>query len=329
MNYNDIIKEVGRGKDGATDLDEATACALYDAMLEGRVPELELGALLIAFRIKGESPAEMLGFYRAMQARMGKLARPAGRPRPVIIPSYNGARRQGNLTPLLAFVLQRLGMPVLIHGVTADPKRVTTAEVLAAMGVPAAASLADVQTRLDAGEVAFLPMQVLSPGMHRILELRWRLGVRGSAHTLAKLADPFGGEAVCLVSVTHPEYMTRMAAFFRDAGVRALLIRGTEGEVYANPKRMPQLTYFADGRDTVLAEAETGPIASVPPLPEGMDAVTTARWIKRALTGEVAIPQPILNQAACCLVAAGAVPDMAAAMAAVSSAFPGTALPPT
>ncbi len=59
--------------------------------------------------------------------------------------------------------------------------------------------------------------------------------------TLAKLATPFAeGEAPRLSSVSHPEYIGRVAKFFSDIGGRALLMHGTEGEVYANPQRCPQ-----------------------------------------------------------------------------------------
>ena len=318
MKFNDIIKEVGRGKDGATDLTEETAFQLYSAMLDGQVPELELGALLVAFRIKGESEAEMQGFYRAMQSRVGRLQAPAGKPLPVVLPTYNGARRQGNLTPLLALLLQKLGVPVVVQGVRADPKRVTSAEVFGHLGIAASNAMADAQQRLDAGEVVFLPIDVFSPGLDALLNLRWRLGVRNSTHTLAKLADPFDNRSVRVVSVSHPEYMGRMAAFFRDTQANALLLRGTEGEVYANPKRCPQMTWFAAGQAHVLAEAEEGVIAAVPQLPEEMDALVTAQWIQRALAGEVPVPGPILTQLACCLLAAGAATDMTAELALVA-----------
>ncbi|MDU5836826.1 MAG: DNA-binding protein YbiB, partial [Pantoea sp.] len=52
MELNKVIKEIGRGKNHARDLDLATAQALYTAMLAGEVPELELGGILIALRIK-------------------------------------------------------------------------------------------------------------------------------------------------------------------------------------------------------------------------------------------------------------------------------------
>lgn len=93
MEYNKIIKEVGRGKNHARDIDIDTARDLYRQMLAGNVPELELGGILIALRIKGEGEEEMLGFYQAMQEQMPRLRPPAHLPMPVVIPSYNGARR--------------------------------------------------------------------------------------------------------------------------------------------------------------------------------------------------------------------------------------------
>ncbi len=301
MKYNDIIKEVGRGKDGATDLDLETACALYGDMLDGKVPELELGALLLAFRIKGESEAEMLGFHQAMLQRVAPLRAPAGKHMPVVIPTYNGARRQANLTPLLALLLVREGLPVLVHGPRIDPKRVTSAQVFAELNEPVCDSLEKAQQQIDRGAVAYVPTEVLAPGLNALLELRWRLGVRNSTHTLAKLIDPFAGRSLKLVSVSHPDYLVRMASLFTAAKVRAILMRGTEGEVYANPKRCPKLEYFSDGEQSTLVEAEEGSIATVPVLPESMDAAVTARWIKQALAGEVPIPAPILTQVQCCL----------------------------
>lgn len=116
MDYRKIIKEIGRGKNHARDLDRDTARGLYAHMLNSEVPDLELGGVLIALRIKGEGEAEMLGFYEAMQNHTIKLTPPAGKPMPIVIPSYNGARKQANLTPLLAILLHKLGFPVVVHG---------------------------------------------------------------------------------------------------------------------------------------------------------------------------------------------------------------------
>ena len=116
MNFAQFIKEIGRGAEGAKDLTREEARQLYGAMLDGGVPDLELGAILIALRMKGETNDEMAGFLAAAQERLQALHVPAGRIRPVVIPSYNGARKGANLTPLLALLLQRFGVPVLVHG---------------------------------------------------------------------------------------------------------------------------------------------------------------------------------------------------------------------
>lgn len=303
MDYTKIIKEIGRGKNHARDLDRQTAFELYQAMLAGAVPELELGGILIALRIK-EAEEEMLGFYQAMQQQVLPLQAPQGRPLPVVLPSYNGARKQANLTPLLALLLAKVGLPVVVHGVLDDSTRVTSAEIFRALGLPWSEQAAHAQQRLDNGEAVFMPVSALSAPLARQLGLRWRMGVRNSAHTLAKLATPFGEQdALRLASVSHPEYVGRVASFFRQIGARGLLMHGTEGEAYANPLRCPQIHYIAGGEQRVLLERTLQD--ETPTLPAAKNAETTARWTERCLAGEVAIPQAIQRQIACCLVAAG------------------------
>lgn len=53
----------------------------------------------------------------------------------MVLPSYNGARKQANLTPLLALLLAKVGLPVVVHGVLDDSTRVTSAEIFRATGV--------------------------------------------------------------------------------------------------------------------------------------------------------------------------------------------------
>ena len=57
-----LIKEIGRGKEGARSLGAEQAQALYAAMLAGEVSDIEMGAVLIAMRVKGERAQEVIGF---------------------------------------------------------------------------------------------------------------------------------------------------------------------------------------------------------------------------------------------------------------------------
>ncbi|MDL4914626.1 MAG: DNA-binding protein YbiB [Enterobacterales bacterium endosymbiont of Blomia tropicalis] len=320
MELNKIIKEIGRGKNHARDIDFDSAVALYSAMLAGDVPDLELGGILIALRIKGEGEAEMRGFYQAMQARMMTLRAPASRPMPVVLPSYNGARRQGNLTPLLALLLNQLGFPVLMHGVSDDATRVTSEAVFAELGVQPVTTQSQAQACLDNGKLAFITIDNLCPPMAKQLSLRWRMGVRNSAHTLAKLATPFGErEALRLSSVSHPEYVPRVGQFFSDINAPALLLNGTEGEVYANPLRCPAISYVHGAAAPAQIWVERQPEVALA-LPGDKTAAVTARWTEDVLAKQRKVPEALRLQIACCLRASGQCDSLDAGLQRLSDA---------
>ncbi|MBS0875943.1 MULTISPECIES: DNA-binding protein YbiB [unclassified Tatumella] len=299
-----IVKEIGRGKNHARDLDQQTAYQLYQAMLDDQLDPLTLGAVLIALRIKGESDTEMLGFYRALQQKLPQLQVPAGLPLPVVIPSYNGARRQGNLTPLLALLLQKIGFPVFVHGIDHDPTRITSEAVFAALGI-FPVSIAQAQQQLNQGHLAFITIDQWCPALARQLALRWQLGLRNSAHSLAKLASPFADDAALRLSaVSHPEYVPKVATFFRQTGAPALLLNGCEGEVYANPQRGPAIYQVTGGDGEPLLLTERQPEAAAR-LPDSKSAADTARWTQDVLEQSIPVPQPLRLQVACCLVASG------------------------
>ena len=310
-----IIKEIGRGKEGARNLSRADAAQLYQAMLERRVSDLELGAILLAMRIKGETVEEITGFMDAAEASLALLEAPAVAAMPVLIPSYNGARKMANLTPLLAMLLAREGVPVLVHGVLADPGRVTTAEIFTALGWPLAATADAAQARMAQGAPAFIAIDHLAPQIAALLALRRVLGVRSSTHTLVKILQPFRGPALRLSSYTHPEYLTMLSAYFSTAAPAgrgdAFLMRGTEGETVANARRAHRIDWFHDGASTTLVERQ-GFVDTEPDMPEAADALTTARWIERVLDGSHPVPAAIAIQVdRCAAIAKGLPPDPA------------------
>ena len=299
MNYASLIKELGRGARGARDLNRADAEQLFGAMLDGQVPDMELGALLIALRVKGESADEVAGFLAAQQARTATLAAPAG-PRTVLLPSFNGARKQANLMPLVAQLLGREGVPVLIFGRHDFDSRHSPFELLDALGLPASPTLADAEQRLASDRLAVLPLQMLNPGLNDLMGLRPRLGVRNSSHSLAKLLDPFApGRAVRVVAVTHPEYLDSMAATLPalTAGDgRALLMRASEGEAYAHLRRKAHLIGFQDGQTAPLHPADTADLDW--PLSPACTPAENAALIQAMLAGQETVPPRIAEQVA-------------------------------
>ena len=318
MNFAHFIREIGRGKEGARDLEFAEAQQLYGAMLDGGVSDVELGAIMIALRMKGEAIEEMAGFMAAVNERLYALDCPRDRIRPVVIPSYNGARKGANLTPLMAMLLQRFGIPVLVHGPIEGYGRVTSAQILREFGILPVTSRVQANQQLKDGQLTFVPSSVISPGLAQLLSLRGRLGLRNSAHSLVKMIDPFAGRGLVLAAATHPEYLEMMRELLAKLGVSALLLRATEGEPVANPKRRPRIDYLHDGAVDLLFEAEHDSLKSLPHLPEDCDVRSTVDWMRAILSGVHAIPAPLANQLACCLYATGYAEDFNQAKAIVA-----------
>lgn len=290
MSISQYIKEIGRGKDGARALTREQASDLLGQVLDRTVTDLEIGAFCLAMRIKGETPAEMAGFLDAVQQRLNLL--PTSDRPTVVLPSYNGARKLPLLTPLLALLLARKGLPVLIHGTPTESSRIFISEVLSALGVRAHTAIKPIAN----GEVAFLPTELLCPALKRLLDVRRLVGLRNPAHSLVKLMSPCLGKSLVVSSYTHPEYAVSMAQTFALVKTPALLLRGTEGEVVADARRMPQMEAFINGQRILLQEGAKGTLPSVPDLPKEIDAASTAAYIQSVLAGQSALPPSIAQQ---------------------------------
>ena len=293
MGISHYLKDIGRGKEGARALNRAQAADLLGQVLDGTASDLEVGAFCIAMRIKGETPEEMAGFLDAVHDRLEML--PASHRALVVLPSYNGARKLPVLTPLLALLLARQGLPVLVHGTATEVRRVGSHDVLASLGVEPLQEL----DAIAPGAVAFAPTALLLPGLARLLAVRRTLGLRNSAHSLVKLMDPLApvaGGSLIVSSYTHPEYAESMAATITLMGTDALLLRGTEGEPVADPRRTPRMDGFRSGQPLRLQETQGGPLTTLPALPPGTDVAATAAYTRAVLGGELPVPPPIALQ---------------------------------
>ena len=292
MSIRAYIKEIGRGKDGARSLSRKQAADLMGQLLDGQVTDLEVGAFCLAMRIKGETPEEMAGFLDAIHPRLQRLAAPSTQTtRTVVLPSYNGARKLPLLTPLLAGLLAQKGLSVLVHGCPTEDSRIFISKVLSPL-IDIGFSATDF---LNPGSVCFVPTGQLHPGLQRLLDVRRVVGLRNPAHSLVKLMLPVDGSALLVSSYTHPEYLHSMTATLALTHTQALLLRGTEGEPVADPRRCPAMDGFVHGQVTRLQEPQAGSLAQLPDLPT-LDPQATAEWTMQVLNGTRPVPEPISIQ---------------------------------
>ena len=269
---------------------------------------MQIGAFLIAMRIKGESAQELSGFLAATHAHIAPSIAAALRRSErtlVWLPSYNGARKLPNLTALLAGLLAQEGLAVVVHGPPIDPLRVTSHAVFTALGWPIVDSDdgADVIDRARATQrPVFVTIDALCPPLARLLALRWQVGLRSAGHTVAKLlalpAREGAPRALRVVNHTHPEYAASLAEFLAESKADALLLRGTEGEPVADARRTPRMEAFVGGQrvDALSVPAQGGVLARVPQLPAAIDAAATAAFIDATLAGSLPLPAPLQTQ---------------------------------
>lgn len=291
------LKEVARGRHGARDLTREQARTLFEAVFAGRLDDVALGALAIAYRIKGETAPELSGMMEALAPHVMPVRMPTRRALPVLIPTYNGSRKLPNLVPLLALLLARESVPVLVHGVAHEPQRVSTFEILSLLGHAPAASIAQADQRMEETCLAAMPLSLLSPALARLLDVRLATGVRNTGHTLAKLALPGNvapDRAFRLVPVTHPDFQALMREHFAGSPGHAMLMRGVEGEAVVRlhaPQPIEQVDPAGGLVTRLLRDCEA------PALP-GRDAQSTAAWTRQVLDGEIPVPAAIAQQAA-------------------------------
>jgi anthranilate phosphoribosyltransferase len=290
MGISHYIKEIGRGPRGAKPLSRAHAADLFGQVLDGTVTDLEIGAFCLAMRIKGETAEEMCGFLDATHQRLARF--PASDRPLIVLPSYNGARKLPVLTPLLALLLAREGLPVLLHGMRTEARRVLASNVLEVLGIPALSAPQKIAT----GTVAHIHTQALHPGLARLLAVREVVGLRNPGHSAVKLIQPCDGLAVVVTSYTHPEYVAMLQDSFQQLGLSALMSRGLEGEVATDPRRSPRYDGFVLGVHQLLQEQQPGTADLVPGLPTEIDIATTATYTQRVLDGELPVPPALAQQ---------------------------------
>lgn len=222
---------------------------------------------------------------------------------PVVIPSYNGARKQANLTPLLAILLHKLGFPVVVHGVSEDPTRVLSETIFTLLGIEPTRHGGQAQAKLDGHHPVYIPVSTLCPPLEKQLAMRWRMGCVTAPTPWRSWRRRLPKMPRC----AFPAFRTRNMSpawrpFCRHRWPRAADARHGR-EVYANPQRCPQQTLIdAAGTRVVLERGDENTNLS---LPQAKDAETTARWIESCLAGREAVPHSLKLQMACCLLATG------------------------
>ncbi|PRX31946.1 Anthranilate phosphoribosyltransferase [Meinhardsimonia xiamenensis] len=238
--FSRFVAILGRGRTKQRHLTREEAREAMEMILEGRALPEQIGAFLMLLRLKEEAPEEMAGFVDATRATF-RLP-PAIPPVDVDWSSYAGKRRQLPWFLLSVLTLVGEGVRVFMHGTEGHtPGRLYTREVLAALGIPAAASLEEAARHIEARGFAYVPLEVLSPVLRQLIELRPILGLRSPVHSFTRMLNPFGAP-VMMQGIFHRGFMDIHAGAARLLGQPvAAVFRGEGGEIERRPNKPLQV----------------------------------------------------------------------------------------
>jgi len=207
------------------DLSADEMAAAVGRIMDGEATPAQIGALLVALRMKGETVDEVVGAATAMRARAHKLRVPAG---VVVDTCGTGGDGRGtiNVSTIAALVVAAAGVRVAKHGNRAQSSRSGSADVLEALGVDVAAPVEAVERCLDEVGIGFLFAPAFHGATRHASAARKEIGVRTIFNLLGPLTNPAGARHQ-LIGVWDSSLVEPMAhALARLGSEHALVVHG-------------------------------------------------------------------------------------------------------
>jgi anthranilate phosphoribosyltransferase len=232
----DFLKAVGGGAKTSRDLTRDEARQAMALIANGECAPEQLGAFLMALRMKGESADELAGFVEALEARMARVSAPPGS---LDVDAHgDGHEGRATLLPAAALAAAALGVPVLLRSECASPwAKHGLADACAALHLHPSPSAAEAARALGDNGVALLDLADYSPTLQRLTALRALFGRRTVAQTLCKLLDPLSAGAR-LVGVFHAPYLPSTARALAALGRAGVCVQALGGLPEAQPGKI-------------------------------------------------------------------------------------------
>jgi anthranilate phosphoribosyltransferase len=305
----DLKSTLGRLANGEV-LSADDAEAAFTIIMSGEATPAQIGALLMAMRVRGETVPEITGAVRAMRARMTAIEAPDG----AIDVCGTGGDGAGtlNISTANTFVIAALGVPVAKHGNRALSSRTGGADVLTELGVNVDAPMERLPAILREAGAVFLFAPRHHPSMRHAAGPRVELGTRTIFNILGPLSSPARVKRQ-LTGVFSPEWTRPMAETLAALGHEAAWVVHGDGIDELTVAGENQITELNGGtiRSFTVRAADAGlpaaPLAAI----KGGDPTFNARALLGLLRGETgAYRDTVLLNAAAALIVAGRADDL-------------------
>jgi len=293
------------------DLARVEMVEVMNEIADGGASPAQVGALLAALRLKGETVEEITGAAEVMRARVDRV-RVAQEVFVDTCGTGGDGRHTFNISTGAAFAVAGAGVCVAKHGNRAVSSRAGSADVLAALGVNVEASKEVVERAIAEVGIGFLFAPRLHPAFKAVAGIRRELGVRTVFNLLGPLANPAGARHQ-VMGVYEARWVPVLGGVLSQLGARHAFVVHGEGLDEITVAGMTHVCEVRDGnidRYSMVPEDLGLPRHPVEELAGG-DAADNARILRDVLDGQKGAPRDaVLANAAAALVSAGAAQDL-------------------
>lgn len=221
--FKGLIAKAASG--GALSREEAARG--FHTMMAGEATPSQMGGLLMALRVRGETVDEITGAVTAMREKMLPVSAPANAVD--IVGTGGDASGSFNISTCAALIVAGAGVPVAKHGNRALSSRSGAADVLAALGVNIELTPAGVARCIRQAGIGFMFAPAHHPAMKNVGPTRVELGTRTIFNLLGPLSNPAGVKRQ-MVGVFSRHWIEPLAQVLKNLGSKFVwVVHGSDG----------------------------------------------------------------------------------------------------
>ncbi|MFZ0527095.1 MAG: anthranilate phosphoribosyltransferase [Xanthobacteraceae bacterium] len=306
---------IGKVATGAT-LHRDEAAAAFEQMMGGEATPSQMGALLMALRVRGETVDEITGAVTAMRSKMLRVEAP---PDAIDVVGTGGdASGSFNISTCAALIVAGAGVPVAKHGNRALSSKSGAADVLAALGVNIDLNPQQIGHCIHEAGIGFMFAPTHHPATKNVNPTRVELGTRTIFNLLGPLSNPAGVKRQ-MVGVFSKQWTEPLAQVLKNLGSECVwVVHGSDGLDEITTSGPTSVTALENGviRNFEISPEQVGLRKVKPEELRGGDAATNAQAVQDVLEGKAtAFRDVALLNAAAALVVAGKAKDLTSGLA--------------
>jgi len=307
---DDLKSIIGKVATGAS-LSREEAASAFDAVMSGEATPSQMGGLLMALRVRGETVDEITGAVTAMRSKMLTVDAPAEAVD--IVGTGGDGSGSVNVSTCAAFIVSGTGLPVAKHGNRALSSRSGAADVLASLGVKIDLKPEQVGRCVRECGIGFMFAPAHHPAMKNVGPTRVELATRTIFNLLGPLSNPAGVKRQ-MVGVFSRQWVQPLAQVLKNLGSEsAWVVHGSDGldEITLTGPTFVSALHNGEIRNFEVSPEDVGLPLCEPGALKGGDADANAMALQSVLDGR---PSPYrdvaLINAAAALVVAGRAKDL-------------------